>query len=193
MPGWRALCYVYPATMTKLKFLTFLALAVPAFAQTTIKDALVKHWKVSTDFTIAVAKLMPAAAYGFKPVPAELSFGQVVVQVAGANLNACSIASGTKRPEIPEKVMQAVRGKAEIDKDSHSVPHRFLRFLQPGRSRNDAGETGCSGRARKPQDDGLRMVVGVLHAYGASSRTVGSVLALERYPAAVLRFLATPG
>src|SRR5580658_8882051 len=104
--------------MTKIKFITFAALTVPAFAQTTVKDALVKHWKVSTDFTIAVAKLMPAADYGFKPVPEELSFGQVVVQVAGANLSACSNASGTKRPEIPDKVLQAARGKTEIDKDT---------------------------------------------------------------------------
>lgn len=104
--------------MTKTKLLPFLALALPSLAQTTIKDALVKHWKTSTDFTIAVAKLMPAADYGFKPVPEELSFGQVVVQVAGANLGACSNASGTKRPEIPDKVLQAVRGKTEIDKDT---------------------------------------------------------------------------
>jgi hypothetical protein len=104
--------------MFKIKFLMFLALAVSALAQTTIKDALVKHWKVSSDFTIAVAKLMPPADYGFKPVPAELSFGQVVVQVAGANLSACSNASGTKRPEIPDNVMQTMRGKTEIDKDT---------------------------------------------------------------------------
>jgi DinB family protein len=104
--------------MTRIKFLPFLALAVPALAQTPIKDALVKHWKASTDFTIAVAKLMPADDYGFKPVPEELSFGQVLVQVGGANLNACSNASGSKRPEIPGKVTDAARGKAEIDKDT---------------------------------------------------------------------------
>lgn len=104
--------------MKKMKLLPFLALAIPALAQTTIKDALAKHWKVSTDFTIAVAKLMPAEDYGFKPVPEELSFSQVLVQVAGANLNACANASGTKRPEIPEKIMQAVRGKGDVDKDT---------------------------------------------------------------------------
>jgi hypothetical protein len=106
-----------------LKVVTFVALVVPALAQTTIKDALVKHWKTSADFTIAVAKLMPAEDYGFKPVPEELSFGQVVLQVAGANLNACANASGTKYPEIPDKIMQAVRGKGEVDKDS------IVRFL----------------------------------------------------------------
>src|ERR1700733_10635450 len=104
--------------MTKSKLPLFLALAIPALAQTSIKDALVKHWKVSADFTIAVAKLMPADGYSFKPVPEELSFSQVLVQVAGANLNACANASGTKRPEIPEKIMQAVREKTDVDKDT---------------------------------------------------------------------------
>jgi hypothetical protein len=104
--------------MIKTKFLTFIALAVPALAQTSVKDALVKHWKVSSDFTIAVAKLMPAEDYSFRPVPEEMSFGQVLVQVGGANLSACSNASGTKRPEIPDKVLQAALGKAEIDKDT---------------------------------------------------------------------------
>ena len=106
------------SSMLKPKSLLILALALPAFAQTTIHDALVKHWKTTTDFTLAVAKLMPAEDYGFKPVPEEMSFAQVLVQVGGANLNACSLASQTKRPEIPDNVMQAARGKAEIDKDS---------------------------------------------------------------------------
>jgi hypothetical protein len=36
--------------------------AIPALAQPTIKDALVKHWKVTGEFTIAVAQMMPAEA-----------------------------------------------------------------------------------------------------------------------------------
>jgi hypothetical protein len=35
--------------------LTIFALAAPVLAQTTVKDALVKHWKTSGEFTIAVA------------------------------------------------------------------------------------------------------------------------------------------
>lgn len=101
----------------KMRIAPFLLLTVPLFAQSTVKDALVKHWKVSKDFTIAVAKLMPAEDYGFKPVPAELSFGQVVVQLAGANLNACSNASGIKRPDVPENILNVFRGKGEASKD----------------------------------------------------------------------------
>ena len=105
--------------MTKNLLTTMLALAIPALAQTTVKDALVKHWKVTTDFTIAVAKQMPADSYGFRPVPAELSFGQLMVQIAGANLNACTQASGMKGPAIPEKLSQALKDeKIDIDKEA---------------------------------------------------------------------------
>jgi hypothetical protein len=103
--------------MTKT-VLTMLALALPALSQATVKDALVKHWKVTGDFTIAVARLMPAEHYGFRPVAEELSFGQLMVQIAGANINACSNASGVKRMEIPGEILQAVKDEQKnVDKD----------------------------------------------------------------------------
>src|SRR6266851_3360190 len=104
--------------MMKNTFLTIVALSIPACAQT-IPEALVKHWKTSGDFTIAVAKLMPADQYGFRPVPEELSFGQLMIQIAGANLNACANASGMPRPAIPAKISEAVKEeKNDVDKDS---------------------------------------------------------------------------
>lgn len=102
--------------MMKTLFTSMLALAIPAFAQNTVKDALVKHWKVTSDFTIAVAKQMPAESYSFRPVPEELSFAQLIVQIAGANVGACSQASGMTAPAIPEKIQKAMRDeKAPID------------------------------------------------------------------------------
>src|SRR5271155_634934 len=90
-------------------FIAFV-LALPAFAQTdAIKDALVKHWKVTGDFTVAVAKLMPAADYGFKPVPVELSFSQLMIQIAGANIGACANASGLPRFAVPAELSQALK------------------------------------------------------------------------------------
>jgi DinB family protein len=101
------------------KILLTLVLALPAFSQTSIKDALVKHWKVTGDFTVAVAKLMPADQYGFRPVPVELSFGQLMVQIAGANINACSTASGIKGPTVPPNLSAALKDeKIDIDKDT---------------------------------------------------------------------------
>jgi hypothetical protein len=102
----------------KIKLFALVVLSIPALAQSTIKDALVKHWKPSQEFTVAVAKLMPAESYGFKPVPEELSFSQVLVQVAGANLSACANASGAKRPDVPQKIRDFAAGKGEMDKPS---------------------------------------------------------------------------
>jgi hypothetical protein len=106
--------------MTKNLLTTVIALAVPALAQTTVKDALVNHWKVTSDFTIAIAKQMPAESYGFKPVPEELSFSQLMVQIGGANVSACSQASGMPAPAVPDKIMKSVRDEKaniEIGKD----------------------------------------------------------------------------
>ena len=97
--------------------LTILALSAPALAQTTIKDALVKHWKVTSDFTIAVAEKMPADGYSFKPVPAELSFGQLMVQIAVANVGACANASGMPRPATPQELAAALKDeKVNVEK-----------------------------------------------------------------------------
>jgi len=92
--------------------LTILALSLPALAQTTVKDALVKHWKVTTDFTIAVAEKMPADGYGFKPVPEELSFGQLMAQIALANVGACANASGMPRPATPPAIAGALKDES---------------------------------------------------------------------------------
>jgi hypothetical protein len=95
-----------------------LLLAAPAFAQTTIPNALVKHCRVTAEFTLAVGNVMPADSYRFRPVPEELSFGQLMTQVAAANLSACANASGLQRPAIPPQILQAVREeKKDIGKD----------------------------------------------------------------------------
>ncbi len=106
------------AIMLKLGVALLSLLAVPALAQSTVKDALVNHWKTSGDFTIAVAKLMPADGYSFKPVPDELSFGQVLIQVARANLGACALASGSKRPDVAPALVEEESGKQAPEKDA---------------------------------------------------------------------------
>jgi len=101
-----------------IKGLPLLLCALPALAQTTIQDSLLKHWKTSGEFTIAVAKAMPAESYNFRPSPEEMSFGQLIAHIAGPDIMACSYASGQKPPAMPAKVM-ALRSdpKTEIDRD----------------------------------------------------------------------------
>jgi hypothetical protein len=106
------------AIMLRIAVALLSLLTIPALAQSTIKDVLVKHWKTSGDFTIAVAKLMPADSYGFKPVPDELTFGQVLIQVGRANLGACALASGSKRPDVAPALVEEESGKQAPDKDA---------------------------------------------------------------------------
>jgi uncharacterized damage-inducible protein DinB len=104
----------------KTTLFTILAISLPAFAQTTVKDALAKHWKTSGEFTIAVAKAMPADSYNFRPNPEEMSFGQLMAHIAGVNLNACANASGMTKPALPPKIAEWAKDnkKVEIDRDT---------------------------------------------------------------------------
>ena len=99
--------------------LGLILIAAPVFAQDAIKDALVKHWKSSADFTLAVAKTMPAENYNFSPNPEEMNFGQVIAHIGAANLGACVRASGMPRPTLNDKMTAWLKDqKTNVDKDA---------------------------------------------------------------------------
>jgi hypothetical protein len=50
----------------------------------------------------AAAELMPAEKYGYKPTPAQLSFGEIVVHLIEANDGLCALVAGTKAAAHPE-------------------------------------------------------------------------------------------
>jgi uncharacterized damage-inducible protein DinB len=104
----------------KSTLLTILAVALPALAQTTVKDALVKHWQTSREFTIAVAASMPAVNYNFRPDPEEMSFGQLIRHIAAVHLDACAHASGMTRPALPPKIAELAKdiGNVDIEKEA---------------------------------------------------------------------------
>jgi uncharacterized damage-inducible protein DinB len=60
------------------------------------KAMFVKHWQTAKEFTLAVADAMPPEGYSFKPNPQELSFGQLMMHIAGQNSASCATATGTK-------------------------------------------------------------------------------------------------
>src|SRR5579863_5059519 len=94
--------------MKKLSMMSVVALAagVQCWGQTTVKDALAKHWKTSGEFTVAVADAMPSQEYGFKPNAEEMSFGVLMAHIAMANRNACANASGLPAPALPETIAE---------------------------------------------------------------------------------------
>jgi uncharacterized damage-inducible protein DinB len=106
--------------MKRYIVLTLVAVAIPAFGQTTQKDVLVKHWKASGELTVAVANAMPADGYSFRPVPEEMSFGDLMVHIAAADRGACANASGLTPPALPDKISAWTKapGKVDVDKET---------------------------------------------------------------------------
>ena len=99
--------------------LTMFAVIVPALAQNPGLDALVKHWKTSGEFTIAVAKAMPAESYDFRASPEEMTFGQLMAHIGGANLGACANASGLAKPAFPPKIAEYAKDtKLNVDRET---------------------------------------------------------------------------
>ena len=99
--------------------LTTFAMALPALAQSTIPKSLMTHWKKSGEFTIAVAKAMPAESYDFRPNPDEMSFGHVMAHIAAADVGACALASGLPRPEAPKGVAELLKDeKSNVDRET---------------------------------------------------------------------------
>jgi uncharacterized damage-inducible protein DinB len=105
--------------MKKKTLVTLAVLALPAFSQTTVKEAMVNHWKVTGTFTIDVAKAMPADGYGFKPVAEEMSFGQLMAHIGAADVGTCAAVTGMQRPDEPAGIGAWRKDqKAEVDRDT---------------------------------------------------------------------------
>ena len=62
-----------------------LALSLPLSARPAVfltPDDFAEDWRISKQFTIAVAEKMPAASYDFKATPEERSFGEQMTHIA---------------------------------------------------------------------------------------------------------------
>ena len=72
--------------------LVHLMLVASSFAQNSKVEAVltmsefIHDWEISKQFTLEVAKTMPAELYSFKPNPDEMTFGEQIVHIAGANV-----------------------------------------------------------------------------------------------------------
>jgi uncharacterized damage-inducible protein DinB len=85
-----------------LALLLSAALVIPALAdEAAVPSALADHWKTSKKYVLALAEQMPAEDYGFKPNADEMSFGQQMAHIAGANSFFFATLSGQKDP-IPK-------------------------------------------------------------------------------------------
>jgi uncharacterized damage-inducible protein DinB len=65
-----------------------------------VRDLLARDSKNLT----ASAELLPADKYGYRPTPAQMSFGQLMVHIVQTNAALCSGISGTSSPWTPEEL-----------------------------------------------------------------------------------------
>jgi hypothetical protein len=90
--------------MLRLLLLAVSLLPRAALAQSPspVLDALRHESERAQRNLVGAAESMPAEKFGFKPTPAQMSFGELVLHVAGANDFMCSTISGSKAPAEPK-------------------------------------------------------------------------------------------
>jgi hypothetical protein len=67
-----------------------------------VADALRSMTERSGKNLVAAAEEMPADKFGFKPTPAQMSFGEVIAHLSGGNDYLCSKISGVAAPKRTE-------------------------------------------------------------------------------------------
>jgi len=65
---------------------------------------------------------MPPQDYSFRPNPIEMSFGELMVHIAGANIGACAIASGMERPAVPAAIAPALKDEKLSPSKNEALP-----------------------------------------------------------------------
>lgn len=88
-----------------------LAGSVAAQAASPVADALRTTRQRAATNLVAGAEEMPAAKYGFKPTPAQMSFGDVLVHLSEGNDYLCSTIAGTTAPKRSEVKVEAGKEK----------------------------------------------------------------------------------
>jgi uncharacterized damage-inducible protein DinB len=105
-----------------LSLLAFFLIVAPIHAQSTKVDSLldmsefVRDWQISKQFTLEVANAMPAEFYSLKPNPDEMSFGEQIVHIAGANVFRFQQFTGIEPPFVFDPAKPPATDKANATK-----------------------------------------------------------------------------
>ncbi len=91
---------------------TLVLLAAPqSFAQTGVKDEVLKDWTGIKDTMLKIASAMPEDKFGFKATPPQRSYGEQLLHIAGANVNFLKPIGG--KVPVPALDLKAT-SKAEV-------------------------------------------------------------------------------
>jgi uncharacterized damage-inducible protein DinB len=113
---------------------------LPAFAETDVKAIVLKHLKISRDFTLKVAGQMPESSYDFKLTPPQMSFAGQMVHLAQSMSVFTAPFSGqqpaqAKPASMSKKDVLAFMSKSfdnAIDQVSKLTPEQLSKTYQSG-------------------------------------------------------------
>jgi hypothetical protein len=88
------------------------ASAAAQSSPTPVSDALRSLSQRAGRDLVEAAEELPPGKYGFKPTPAQMSFGDVIAHLVEGNDYLCSTISGTEAPKRPE--LKGTAGKAKL-------------------------------------------------------------------------------
>ena len=131
------------------------ALAAPAFSQNEVSATLANHLRVSRDFTLKVAELMPDASYDFKLTPAQMTFGEQIVHLSqGLEYFTAPILGQKPNPGKPASIKKA--DVIAFTRKCFDASIETVSKLTPGQlSKSYASEEGNM--------TGLELVIGLLN------------------------------
>ena len=73
----------------------------------------IQNWKVSKEFTLAVAGAMPADKYGFRPSPEEMPFAALMLHIAVSQAFRFAQISGAKMPFDAPRQLDKAKAKEQ--------------------------------------------------------------------------------
>jgi uncharacterized damage-inducible protein DinB len=104
-----------------------------------VSEALRRTREQAAKNLVAAAEEMPADKYGFKPTPAQMSFGDVIVHLSEGNDYLCSTVAGTTA---------AKRSEVKVDAGKEKLVARLRETFQ-----------SCESTLAKLDDSGLSRMV----------------------------------
>jgi len=120
-------------------------------ARATVTGDLIKDWEYQKASLVAIADAMPEDSFGYKPTPAQRSYGEQIMHIASINVQILGLVGG--RAVVPTFTVESAVTKAEIlDALGKSYDYGIaLLSEQTNTSMNEtieAGFLGPSARAR---------------------------------------------
>jgi hypothetical protein len=83
---------------TRILLVALLVIALPLLGAGKWQEEFAKHLKISGEFTVAVAEMMPEDSYSFKPNPEEMGFGELFVHSVMYQAATCARVGESKSP-----------------------------------------------------------------------------------------------